>query len=43
MRWHAPRLGEHNVQVFGELLGMSADSIDDLEAEGVSGTAPQTS
>ena len=42
VRWHAPRLGEHNAQVFGELLGMSADAIDELEAEGVSGTAPQT-
>ena len=41
VRWHAPRLGEHNEQVFGELLGMSADSIATLEAEGVSGTAPQ--
>ena len=41
VRWHAPRLGEHNGQVFGELLGMGADAIDELEAEGVSGTAPQ--
>ncbi len=41
VRWHAPRLGEHNEQVFGELLGMDADAIDELEAEGVSGTAPQ--
>ena len=41
VRWHAPRLGEHNEQVFGELLGMSADAIAELEAEGVSGTAPQ--
>ena len=40
VRWHAPRLGEHNAQVFGELLGMSAGAIDELEAEGVSGTAP---
>ena len=40
VRWHAPRLGEHNGQVFGELLGMSADAINELEAEGVSGTAP---
>ena len=40
--WHAPRLGEHNAQVFGELLGLGADAIDELEAEGVSGTEPQT-
>ena len=42
VRWHAPRLGEHNEQVFGELLGMSTEAIDELEAGGVSGTAPQT-
>ena len=42
VRWHAPRLGEHNEQVFGELLGMDADTIAALEADGVSGTAPQT-
>lgn len=40
VRWHAPRLGEHNAQVFGELLGMGADAIATLEAEGVSGTTP---
>lgn len=43
VRWHAPRLGEHNLPVFGELLGMSAGAIAELEAEGVSGTAPQPS
>ena len=42
VRWHAPRLGEHNEQVFGELMGMDADTIAALEADGVSGTAPQT-
>ena len=42
VRWHAPLLGEHNEQVFGELLGMDADTIAALEADGVSGTAPQT-
>ena len=41
--WHAPRLGEHNEQVFSQLLGMDADAIDELEAEGVSGTAPVAS
>ena len=40
VRWHAPRLGEHNAQVFGELLGMDTDAIAALEAQGVSGTAP---
>ncbi|MXY47057.1 MAG: CoA transferase [Chloroflexi bacterium] len=43
VRWHAPRLGEHNAQIFGELLGMAPDAIAELEAEGVSGTAPQAS
>jgi crotonobetainyl-CoA:carnitine CoA-transferase CaiB-like acyl-CoA transferase len=31
----APRLGEHNHQVFGELLGLSADEIERLEGDGV--------
>ena len=42
VRWHAPTLGEHNEQVFGELLGMDASAIAALDAEGVSGTVPQT-
>ena len=42
VRWHAPRLGEHNELVFGELLGMSAEAIAEPTEEGVSGTAPQT-
>ena len=42
VRWHAPRLGEHNEQVFGELLGMDADAIAELEVVDVSGTVPQT-
>ena len=40
VRWHAPRLGEHNEVVFGELLGMSEGEIEMLEAEGVSGREP---
>ena len=40
VRSHAPRLGEHNETVFGELLGMDAAAISAIEAEGVSGTAP---
>ncbi len=42
VRSHAPRLGEHNERVFGELLGMNADAIAELESQGVSGTVPQT-
>lgn len=30
-----PRLGQHNTEVYGELLGMSASDIDDLHARGV--------
>ena len=30
-----PRLGEHNAEVYGELLGMTADDIADLRARGV--------
>ena len=33
IRRHAPLLGEHNKQVFGGLLGLSADEIGRLEAE----------
>ena len=40
VRWHAPRLGEHNDVVFGELLGMGADEVAGLEAEGVCGREP---
>jgi crotonobetainyl-CoA:carnitine CoA-transferase CaiB-like acyl-CoA transferase len=31
----APCLGEHNDIVFGEMLGMSAEEIAELKAEGV--------
>jgi crotonobetainyl-CoA:carnitine CoA-transferase CaiB-like acyl-CoA transferase len=30
-----PRVGEHNVEVYGELLGLSVDEISDLRARGV--------
>ena len=30
-----PRLGEHNAEVYGELLGLTPDDIDDLRARGV--------
>jgi formyl-CoA transferase len=35
IRRGAPRLGEHNQEVYGDLLGMSADEIEDLRREGV--------
>jgi len=37
----APLLGEHNRQVFAELLGMTDDEIADLERAGVIGSAPR--
>jgi crotonobetainyl-CoA:carnitine CoA-transferase CaiB-like acyl-CoA transferase len=30
-----PALGEHNAEVYGELLGLTAAEIDDLRARGV--------
>ena len=40
VRWHAPRLGEHNAEIFGDLLGMQPSEIAALHDEGVSGYAP---
>ena len=38
---HAPRLGEHNRRIFGDLLGMDAAVVAALESDGVSGSAPE--
>ena len=35
VRWPGPAIGQHNAEVFGELLGMSAGDISALQAEGV--------
>jgi len=35
IRWAGPRLGEHNAEVYGDLLGLSADAIADLQARRV--------
>lgn len=35
VRWAAPRLGEHNVEVFGGMLGLTRAELDDLAAKGV--------
>lgn len=37
----APLLGEHNHQVFREMLGMTAEEIADLERSGVIGSSPR--
>ncbi len=30
-----PRFGEHNAVIYGKVLGMSAEQLDSLKAEGV--------
>jgi len=37
----APTLGEHNAEVLGGLLGLSADELSDLEARGIIGLRPR--
>ena len=37
----APLLGEHNQQVFGEVLGMTDDEVAELERTGVIGSSPR--
>jgi crotonobetainyl-CoA:carnitine CoA-transferase CaiB-like acyl-CoA transferase len=40
IRMPAPCLGEHNEFVFGQILGMSADRIEELENRGIIGKVP---
>ena len=40
VHWPSPTLGQHNRQVYSELLGLSDGDIDALEADGVIGTKP---
>ena len=40
IRWPAPRLGEHNEYVYGELLARTDAEIAELGSEGVIGTVP---
>ena len=40
VRWPSPTLGQHNHQIYGELLGMPREDIVALEDEGVIGTKP---
>jgi crotonobetainyl-CoA:carnitine CoA-transferase CaiB-like acyl-CoA transferase len=37
----APTLGEHNAEVLGGLLGLSADELSDLKARGIIGSRPR--
>ena len=40
VRWPSPTLGQHNREIFGNLLGLTGDEIDALETNGVIGTKP---
>jgi crotonobetainyl-CoA:carnitine CoA-transferase CaiB-like acyl-CoA transferase len=40
VRWPAPTLGQHNHQIYNELLGMTQEEIAQLEQTGVIGTKP---
>ena len=40
VRWPSPTLGQHNREIFGNLLGLTGDEIDALESGGVIGTKP---
>ena len=35
IRWPGPKLGQHNAEVYGELLGMSSDLIDEYKSKGL--------
>ncbi|MEE3249347.1 MAG: CoA transferase [Chloroflexota bacterium] len=40
VRWPSPTLGQHNRDVYGELLGLTGTEIDQLEKTGIIGTKP---
>lgn len=43
IRANAPRFGEHNHEVFTELLGLSEEQVQDLETRGITATTPDLS
>ena len=43
LRWPSPTLGQHNNQVYGELLGMGREEMAILEEQGLVGTRPTES
>jgi benzylsuccinate CoA-transferase BbsF subunit len=40
VHWPSPTLGQHNSQIYSQLLGLSKNEIEELEREGVIGTRP---
>lgn len=40
VHWPAPTLGQHNHQIYSQLLGLSNSEIEELERDGVIGTKP---
>ena len=40
IRMAAPLFGEHNIDVFRDLIGLSSDEIDALYASGATGDGP---
>ena len=43
VRWPSPTLGQHNSQVYGQLLGMEQKELNALEEHGLMGTRPTQS
>ena len=35
VRWTGPKLGQHNDEVYGEVLGMGAEDLDALRERGI--------
>lgn len=35
VKWAGPELGQHNAEVYGQVLGMTADEISSLQDEGI--------
>ena len=43
IRWPSPSLGEHNREIYGQLLGITEEEISGLEAQGIIGAKPTNS
>ena len=43
-RWHrrpAPKLGQHNEEILGGILGLSKENLEELSAQGITGNRPE--